>query len=383
MKRNRLVFAIAIGSAGAMAACNFIVDAGDYKVGGGSGSDASAEDSSMTADSGVGLDSGSLDSGMSDVVQPTDTGMPPADTGTVNETGPLCGTGLPTSSTAFKDDVTLCALAEGCDPGGFDVTMSDCIAYDYPHSNGYPSCFASITSCADYYACFGFVVPTTAQCPTSAQAPYCTDAGAAVNCGSGYYSVPSVENCPALGGPCGVFSTDAGAAASCAVVASCSDPSDPTTSYCSGNDIYSCVNGVGYGQNCGSGSTCAVDTFNGTYCYANGGSCSYSGTDTWSCSGNRAVVCTGYNTTGTEFSYDCSPSGSTCVDNADPFGDSLCLAPGCTFNDVQNCSESCNGSSATVCVGGAPYTFDCAHIGSFTGCSLQVDSSLNPYAVCD
>ena len=139
----------------------------------------------------------------------------------------------------------------------------------------------------------------------------------------------------------------------------------------------------GLRPNCGSGSTCAVDTFNGTYCYANGGSCSYGGSDTWSCIGDQAVDCTGYNTTGTQFSYNCSTAGTTCVDNADPFGDSLCLAPGCTFNDEQNCSESCNGSRATVCVGGAPYTFDCAHIGSFTGCELLTDGLGNPYAVCD
>jgi hypothetical protein len=382
MNRSRMVFAVAVGSTAALAACNFLVDAGDYKVGG--GSDASSSDSSMAAaDSGMTMvgDSGSVDTGASDVVSATDTGTTVTDTGTpaMDSGPPTCGSGLPTTSPAFQNIVKSCAVAEACAPGGFILDMSDCITEDFLHSVPEFSCLLGISSCAQYEACQGGGIPTTAQCPSTHQAPFCTDAGVGINCGGSLYNAIALD-CAVLGGTCTVYSTDAGSAADCKVLSSCSKP-DPTTEYCSGNDLYECIGGAGYGQTCGSNATCIADPSNGTTCYFNTGSCNYSGIDTYTCNGNTVDWCTEVNNAGELFPFNCSTAGLTCNGNSDGQGNAGCLAPGCTANDLANCTESCSGSMASVCVGGAPYTFDCSAIG-FTTCATLSDSNGNSYVAC-
>jgi hypothetical protein len=381
MKRHRLVsrllFSVAVGSASALAACNFIVDAGDYKVG--PSSDASATTDSSPSDSGTTItgDSGALDTGTS----PTDTGTTVTDTGTPTEAGPpTCGSGLPTTSAAFKNVVSSCAMAVGCAPGGFIEDMSDCITNDFLHSVHEFSCLLGITSCAQYEACQGGAIPTSAQCPSTHQAPFCTDAGVGINCGGSLYNAIALD-CPVLGGTCEVYTTDAGSAADCKVLSSCSKP-DPTTEYCAGNDLYECIDGVGYGQSCGANATCIADPTNGTTCYFNTSSCNYSGVDTYTCNGNTVDWCTEVNNVGELFPFDCSTAGLTCNSNSDGQGNAGCVAPGCTTNDLANCTESCSGKMANVCVGGAQYTFDCSTIGSFTTCATLSDSSGSTYVAC-
>jgi hypothetical protein len=387
VKRNRLLIALAVSSAGALAACNFIVDAGDYKVGGGgSGSDASSPgDSSM-----MGVDSGSLDTSMPMADSPIndsgtsggDTGTPVNDTGSPMEAAVTCGSGLPTTSAAFQNIVKSCAMAVGCAPGGFIVDMSDCISEDFLHSINEFSCLLGITTCAQYESCQGAANPTTTQCPTTHQAPFCTDAGVGINCGGSLYTSIALD-CNVLGGTCAVYNTDAGSAADCKVVSSCSQ-TDPSQQYCSasGNNLYSCIDGAGYGQNCGANSTCIVDPTNGPDCYFNTTSCNYTGVDTYTCNGNTVDYCTEVDNVGELFPFNCSTAGLTCNSNSDDNGNAGCLAPGCTPNDLLDCTESCSGTMANVCVGGAQYSIDCSTIGPFTTCATLTDSGGNSYIAC-
>jgi hypothetical protein len=383
--KRRTILAVALGASGALAACNFIVDAGSYSVGNTGGSDAST-DGTSTLDTGVAPgDSSSLvdspavsDSGVAvDTGSVVDTGAPPGD-GAVT-----CGQGLPTTSPSFTKLVNACALAVGCSPGGFEVNMSNCITEDFVDAVPALGCLDSITSCAGFEACRGAAVPSKTECPTAQTAPHCTDAGVGVNCGGSLY-IPIDLDCPALGGTCAVYATDAGTAADCKVVSSCT-MTNPSNQFCKSNNLYSCIDGVGYGQSCGADQTCYEDPTNGTSCYFNSSACVYSGVDTYVCNGNVVDWCTSIDNNGALFPFDCSTAGLSCNSNSDGNGNAGCLAPGCTASDVSNCTESCSGSKATVCVGGAPYTFDCTTIGAtgtFTTCSVLTDTNQNQYAAC-
>jgi hypothetical protein len=369
-----------VGATGA-AACNFLVDAGDYSVGTAS-TDASVDTGIPGSDTGAPGDSGSADT-----FQPgTDTGAP-GDSGPPKEGGAVCGQ-LPTTNATFQQLVSSCTIALSCDPVDFADTISECVTNDFLHSATELMCLVGITSCAGFQSCLGFAQPTAAQCPASTTPSYCNDAGVGINCGLGGGQALT-QDCNVLGGTCEVYGADAGsgAMAGCKVLSSCSEPSNPTDQYCSSNDLYACVGGQGYGQNCGANQTCAEDPLNGTGCYFTAPSCNYQGSDVYTCSGSTLDLCTqgeGSNN-GAQFTYDCASAGLACVADSDGMGDPGCLAPGCTPADANNCAESCSGSMATVCVGGAPYTFDCASIGAtgtFSTCQSIMDGTGQAYVYC-
>jgi hypothetical protein len=392
MTRRRAVLALtlAVSASSALVACNFLVDAGSYSVGNSTGSDASADGTSPSDTGTTPVDSSTGDTSTVDTGTLVDSGMS-IDTGSLPDEGPpveggaVCGQGLPTTSTPFTQLVSACALAVACAPNGFNVNMSDCITEDFLHATVALGCLTSITDCNGFEACMGSRVPTTAQCPATSTAPFCTDGGVAINCGADFY-VPIAIDCKVLGGTCAVFDADAGASAGadCKVVSTCS-PSDPSTQLCQGNDLYACINGAGYGQNCGANQKCFEDPSSGTSCYYDTGTCTYTGADTYTCNGNDVEWCTSVNSAGAQFPFHCSTAGLQCNSNSDGQGNAGCLAPGCTASDVANCAESCSGSNATVCVGGAAYTFDCKSVGAtgtFSTCTMFSDSVGNPYAAC-
>jgi hypothetical protein len=384
-RRAALALVLAASASGALVACNFLVDAGSYSVGNSSGDASTGGDTGTgTVDSSTG-DSGTADTGTGGDSGAADTGSPGGDSGPPGEAGAVCGQGLPTSTTPFTQLLNACALAVACSPGGFNVNMSTCMSEDFVHATPALFCLTTIIDCAGFEACMGSRVPTTAQCPSTTTAPYCNDAGTAINCGGDQYIAITLD-CQVLGGTCAVFDADAGtsAAADCKVLSSCS-PSDPSTQLCQGNDLYTCINGAGYGQNCGPSQKCYVDPTSGPSCYFDTGTCAYTGSDTYTCNGNDVEWCTSVNSAGAQFPFHCSTAGLQCNSNSDGQGNAGCLAPGCTASDVTNCAEACSGSNATVCIGGAPYTFDCKTIGAtgtFTTCTMFSDSVGNPYAAC-
>lgn len=372
-----LAIALAASASGALVACNFIVDAGSYSVGNSAGSDASTDGSSPIDTGTTPVDSSAVDSGT-----PGDTGSV-VDTGVAADGPVVCGQGLPTTSASFKQLLTTCVLAASCNPVTFSATISYCMSNDFLHSASTLSCLTTATDCDTVQSCLGSRVPTLTQCPSDTTPAYCTDAGIGVNCGANGGLV-STYDCKVLGGTCGLYTTDAGTGAGCKLFSGCTE-TDPSQSYCSSNELYSCYGNQAFGQSCGSTQTCIEDPFNGTGCYFNAPACNYQGIDSYTCSGNTVVLCTEENDNGVQFSYGCAAAGLSCNGNIDGMGNAGCLAPGCTGSDVTNCAETCSGLMATVCVGGAPFTFDCAQIGTpgtFTGCTTTDDGTGFVYATC-
>jgi hypothetical protein len=361
-----IAVALVLGVAGGLAACNFIVGAGSYSVGSG---DAGMSDTGTVFDTGPIVDSGSH----ADVTKPMDSG---AGGDGMAEGGVSCGMGLPTTSMAFKQALTTCVLAESCDPYAFQVSISDCMTEDYLHSIGTYACLTTISDCAGYTSCTGESIANSTQCPGATQ-PSCDSNNNAVQCnptGGG-----AVRNCTKLGGTCGTYTDDGGViTADCVAVTSCPQPNDGND-YCSGSSLYTCIGGKGYGENCTLIEATCLDGGggNGSGCYFNGPACTTPG---YTCNSNVVDWCTTQDIT---LAYNCSTAGLKCTPNADGTGTAQCLAPGCTSTDIASCTESCTGTFAQVCVGGAPYAFDCSKIAGFTTCATFTDNtSLNVRAYC-
>ena len=341
-------------ASGAVAGCNVLVGAGDYKVGevDGGATDAHFEAGPDTRDSGgVEMETGSPEAGRI-------------------EAGAACGSGLPVDDPGFQAVVDTCVLAASCDPFLFQVTMSDCITEDYLHAIGGEACLSTIQNCAGFASCTGLSIPTTAQCPSSSTTASCSG-GTAINCGADTNGGFAAQVCSPL--QCGTYDDSEGTIASCLVEPSCPPTEEDGTQYCdtTNNNLYQCINGKGYGQNCGTNSTCVNDPVNGAGCYFNGTStCS---TDGYACSGSSVQWCTG----GNQFDFNCSTVGLACSIDTDT-GDGQCLAPGCTFDDYNGCLETCaaDGHTANLCVGGAPFQVDCADPKyGFSSCTF--DSNLD------
>ena len=296
---------------------------------------------------------------------PPDTGAQEAE---APEAGPpVCGQGLPATAD-FAKLVSTCLYAVSCDPYFFDMNVSNCITYDYLESALSLSCLSRITSCNDFYTCQGWRYATTTECPTTSTSGTCVG-GNAVDC----TATPGiVTNCGQFGETCGTFSTTSGAGVSCIAPVSCTGTD--STFFCSSNYLYSCTNGVAYGQNCSTIQATCESVGTNTNCYYNAPSCS--NLNTYSCAGGSLKWCS---SAGQSLNYDCARAGLSCTIDSTNTG--YCVAPGCTAPPPSTCTESCNGNMLSVCVGGAPYNIDCTQYG-FTGCTTGTDSSNTTYAWC-
>jgi hypothetical protein len=89
-----------------------------------------------------------------------------------------------------------------------------------------------------------------------------------------------------------------------------------------------------------------------------------------------------------QFKYDCSTVGLSCQEVTDDAGKTSpnCLAPGCTLQDQIDCQESCDGTTAKICVGGAQIGVACTDFGMKSCQTFQVtDPTTNvtqPYVYC-
>jgi hypothetical protein len=338
-RRARALLALALAAAtsgGAITGCNALLDTGAYKVG-------TVEDGSTT-----------------DAVSVADAG----DDGEEGSCGP---SGLPMTSTTFQNVVAACVLAASCDPFLFQVTISQCISEDYLQSVPSPSdsCLSTISNCSDYAGCADNSIPTTTQCGSTNNTASCAGT-TAINCnGADSNGSPFVVNCGALGLTCSTYADgDAGTVANCVVPGTCTD-TDGNQHCDTNNNLYTCENGVKFGSSCNQlNATCKEDPVNGTSCYFNGTACTTPG---YTCSTNNdtAEWCTSGNVL---FKFNCSAGGLTCGLEGDG-GSADCLAPGCSTDDYDNCSESCSsdGHTGYVCVGGAQLPIDCTNYG-FTSC---------------
>jgi hypothetical protein len=252
------------------------------------------------------------------------------------------------------------------------------VTYDYLHSIGSQACLTTISNCADYQNCTGKTLPTAAQCPDAAVPAFCSGTGAnasAINCGADINQSAAVQNCSALGANgCKVH-----ADSTCGVIADCtvslSSASECSATSASNNDgnyhcdtstniQYTCIDGIAFGESCTSlHATCIEDPVNGTGCYYNGTSCSTPG---YTC--NAAGVLKWCTSNDDLFNFNCATAGLTCAPDEDG-GNGYCLAPGCTIDDSNNCTDTCapDGKTMSLCVGGAPLLVDCTKYG-FKAC---------------
>jgi len=325
-RRALALVALAACAVGSAIGCNLLVSAGDYKVGSALGADASAQ-----------------------------------------EAGPVqCGDGI-ASGDEFDQLVKSCVLAVSCDPYFADWTVRNCISYDLLHAYPSDACLLGLQSCNDYYGCNHVRRAALADCPSAGAKASC-DGGLAVNCAG--QGTGAVIDCSKAGtGVCGTFTNAAGAVvADCVVVGSCSDAPD-AGEHCSGNDLYTCFNGKGYGGHCGTGLTCTT-VAGQTGCYYDLPTCSTP--DTYECSGDAVRYCS---TAKTLISENCAATGSTCA--LDDAGVGRCVSPGCTVDDAKGCTESCgaDGKTLNTCIGGVPYAIDCTQLDTFTQCAQATDKS--------
>jgi hypothetical protein len=287
--------------------------------------------------------------------------------------GDACGRGLD----GLQGVATACALAVSCDPGYFNVNISQCIAMNFLAAYANFGCLTQIANCNGYFACTGFRNPTVAECPTGAVGERCDpDAGNAIQC-----DVGQVQNCEQTAGSvCATYEDDGGSTvAGCALNASCSTAN--TGFLCSEDrsTLYHCENGRAYGFNC-SVLHSICETAGGAGCDLNPSSAASCATPGSSCNDAGAIVRCRPDLAQVE--YDCAGVGLSCVNND---GGPACAAPGCATSSCPPESCDSDGKTMHVCVGGAPYPIDCTKVGNqgFQGCAVLTETGTNTvYAYC-
>lgn len=278
---------------------------------------------------------------------------------------------------ALQPAITACVWLTGClpfKPTAGTISMSTCVNYNYPAAEPIQSCATTAKSCADMVACSHVAYATPSDCPSAGA--FCNGTTAA-NCsaaGQGY-----IRRCDLDQGTCKTYQSGGKTIANCDVLPSCSNTD--TNLHCNQNTLYFCAGGAGYGEKCPSNSTCK-ETSNGADCYSNSlTSCSLTGDH---CDGDVYVQCL---PASLEHKFDCGALGLSCQEVTDEAGKTNpnCLAPGCTVQDQTNCQESCSGTIANICVGGAQLGIACTDFGMQSCQTYQVtDSSGNtqPQVYC-
>jgi hypothetical protein len=315
------LFACALGVAGL--SCNLVVGVGDYSVASGADAESPAEEAGPT--------------------------------------GQVCGASIPRTDPGFKQLVTACALAVSCDPELFPASVSDCISNDYLQAFASLACLATITTCDGFYTCQGIRVASAAECPALP-----TDTGVCAGQVATFCSpdvLGSVTNCSKVGGTCSTYSenTLGDRAAGCMVVPTCTDTD--SNNHCSGNKLYVCNGGVGYGLDCANIDATCGTVAGDTECFFNAPAC---GTPSVQCDGNILSECAAATPTNQLIQYNCGLSGLTC----DATGTGACVDPACA---ASSCTEQCSADAKTMiaCVGGTSVEIDCTQLGTagtFSSC---------------
>jgi hypothetical protein len=360
LRHSRSVLELTVAAcvfAGALAGCGALLGAGDYKV----------EEGDAAIDDGTAPDVARFDAGGS---LPEAGGEAEAE---AEASVVTCGSTIAVSSPTLASMVEACVLAASCDPGCFEKSISDCVSEDYLNSIQAKKCYATIKSCTDYANCSGETIPDSTQCPTSTSPAQCLG-NTAVNCGVDNIAGNYTLACGDAGSQCGTYDDPQmpGTRVASCTLGGCDGGTDGLLHCDSANNLYTCVNGVAYGQSCAAQSSrCVDDPVNGPTCEPNGASCSAlmatcsSATTAQDCINNVT------------YGYDCAAAGLSC--RQDPQLGALCLAPGCTVADYNNCVETCDvdGHTAHLCVGGVGYAVDCQSYG-FKSC----DDSLCNFLYC-
>lgn len=254
-----------------------------------------------------------------------------------------------------------CVLAMSCDPYPL-TSVGACITYDYIDALPYFGCTRTAATCDDVGACIGEQYVDSSQC-TGTETGWVCNGNVALRCDSG---APYSVDCAYWGATCAP-----GTDWPC-VMSPGTCPINDSGTHCSGDFRYQCSNGSPRGWSCTSQKgVCYEDTPGDAGCTYTRQTCT--SLDVQTCNGTSMTYC---NKQGYAYAYDCTAAGGTCLKTATS---GFCYAPGCTSSN--SCSESCSGSTMTVCVGLAPMQIDCAHYG-FSACTMTTDSSGNSHAAC-
>lgn len=257
--------------------------------------------------------------------------------------------------------VRSCVLNVSCSPFDPVDTISLCVSLNTQLTYRSTDCRDART-CADVAACTG-EGRDAALCEGSTSGWRCVS-NQAVNCAGDFF-----VDCDAYGGECQLYDDPTeGLRARCVVVPTCSESAG--TYHCAPDELlYECEGGVGFGRDCSVYGGRCTDQGPGTSCQDDLPSC---GADSERCEGDVSSQCID----GSLYQADCASVGLSC----DP-GTTYCLAPGCTAEDWQSCSETCAGPELTFCYGGAPYTVDCRDFG-FQRCTNFRRGDGVVYAAC-
>jgi hypothetical protein len=372
---------IVLGAGG----CNLVVDSGGYQV--------VVEDGSADGTI-LGPDTGSPEASLADTKVTGGDSAPANDAPTTEGDGApaTCGSTIPPSTNAnFQQLLLSCVLDQGCNYSANTTSVGQCVTYNELLAiSSQSKCESGATGCPYIETCTGQSwITCDAGAPgwscSSNHATYCYPAG------SGLDGVGDYTDCTKAAGTCETYidktNLEAGVTAGCEVLSSCPDPDDGNY-YCSstGNFEYTCIDRldggtVGVGTSCDVYSaTCSEE--GGTGCYYLLPPCDPNTTPVCDTSGGGQVGQQCYST-GMQ-RYDCGAVGLVCSPVADSTTgfNFTCVAPGC---DPTMCKESCSGTVATFCIGGAPVTFDCATTSPAMTCvdtGNEQDENGNDYVQC-
>ncbi len=350
---SSLLALAALVAAALGAGCSTVLDLSDYTfyvetTGGAAGAAGAGGEAGAGGDAGTGGTAGAAGAGVS------------------------CGSPPPAVP---AEVISACVYTLGCSPYPF-TTLSGCIERNQLSAFSGLGCLRTASSCKDVQLCTHeqIVAP-----PDSCQG---VDGWM---CEPGQDGAPSTiarfcgtplsweVDCDGLGGTCELpgkaLSADQ---LPCKVLDSC--PGGKAQG-CQNSTLFACIDGKGYGQHC-QGSTC--DDNGGTkapVCRFNTNTCKVAGLA--SCTDdNHLNVCTSDKFAA---SFSCASTGLECkTNNADTIA---CLAPGCGFNDVKSCQESCDGTRINLCIGGASMTVNCADYDGMAACR-QFDQGGFQGALC-
>jgi hypothetical protein len=277
-----------------------------------------------------------------------------------------------TSANPPSNRVQQCVYDLSCDPLVPPSTMSDCITF-----GPFYACAIIPASCADARTCKARGYASPSACEPLESGWKCAG-DVAIRCGSG---TPYSIDCNALGATCSLIGSGLVEEGfwPCALTTpiDCGTAS-PTDWKCAGDTRYRCVGGKAYGHDCFTwGQSCVEAEAGKAYCSTGNSTCT---TPQFSCEAGALHLCDIDKRFGI---YDCALSNTTCATDGSTVG--YCLAPGCSKEQYNSCTESCLADgTARVCVGGSPYVIDCTEYG-FSRCAEYEDHPVTQgtYVICE
>lgn len=274
-----------------------------------------------------------------------------------------------------EEDIVACVLRASCDPLIPSFNVSDCVTLRYLETLPAESCASEATSCDEIQDCLGREVVEDSDLDVCADNEgWVCDGNDAVYCDE----YPYKWDCERFGSTCtppvdpinlDVFSCSPADAANSI---DCSTAIEGEA-YCSGDEIYTCVDGIAYGYDCTTENTLCREAVPGeANCEAPLVPCDEPGE--MDCDGEVVTVCSD---TGNLTEFDCLESGTYCYTYTD---EALCEAGSC-FTDV-DCVEGCyDTNTLRLCVGATPVLVDCNEMFGTT-CYENTLSDATPFAGC-